>query len=202
VNNRITFAKTFAGQTEAYDGFDGGISARFGRLTANAGFSTGRSTTDNCELLYDSPQKRFCHVRPPFLFDVRGSWAYQLPMDFTVSSTFQSQPAPQILATATVTNAQIIPSLGRPLSGGVRTVNVELIEPGTSYGERMNMMDLRVAKTFRYRGTVTIQPQFDLFNVFNGNPVLFQNNTYGPEWLRPTTILIPRFAKLGVQIKF
>jgi hypothetical protein len=201
VDNQVTFTEKFGKETDVYNGVDAGVTARFGRLTANAGLSTGRTETNNCAAIVDSPQKRFCDVSPPFLFDYRGFWSYTLPWEFIVSGTFQSQPPPQILATATVTAAQILPSLGRPLAGGVRTVSVELIEPGTLYGERMNMMDLRFAKTFR-SGRVSVQPQFDLFNVFNANSVLFQNNTFGPEWLRPTTILTPRFAKVGVQIKF
>jgi len=150
----------------------------------------------------DSPQIRFCNVRPPFLLDVRGNASYKLPGDFLISGTFQSQPPPNILANATIPTAQVLPGLGRNLAGGVKTVTVALVEPGTLYGERMNEMDFRVAKTFRAAHGVSIQPQFDLFNVLNANPVVLLNNTFGPEWQRPTTILTPRFVKFGLQIKF
>ena len=33
-----------------------------------------------------------------------------------------------------------------------------------------------------------MQARVDLFNVFNANPVLAQNNTYGTSWLRPTNL--------------
>jgi hypothetical protein len=50
----------------------------------------------------------------------------------------------------------------------------------------------------------------DLFNAFNGNPVLVQSNTYGTTtgatsgsaWLRPQAILPARIVKFGVQVNF
>jgi hypothetical protein len=47
-----------------------------------------------------------------------------------------------------------------------------------------------------------VQAQFDLYNLFNDNPVIAMNNTYGPSWQRPTVIQVGRLAKFGVQLNF
>jgi hypothetical protein len=41
-----------------------------------------------------------------------------------------------------------------------------------------------------------------MYNLFNANPVLALNNTFGPQWQRPTQILQGRLLKFGVQVDF
>ena len=43
---------------------------------------------------------------------------------------------------------------------------------------------------------------FDLYNLFNSNPILGYNQTYGAAWLRPTQILQPRFVRFNVTVDF
>jgi hypothetical protein len=93
------------------------------------------------------------------------------------------------------------PSLGRNLSGGARNVTVNLIAPGSDYGERVNQLDLRLAKLLRFARTRTTLSA-DIYNIFNGNAVLAQNNTFGPAWQRPSAILSARFIKFNVQFDF
>ena len=78
---------------------------------------------------------------------------------------------------------------------------MSLIASGSRFGDRLNQVDMRLTKTVRVaRGR--IQGQFDLYNVFNANPLLTFNTRYGPAWLAPTNILSGRTAKFGVQIDF
>jgi hypothetical protein len=117
-----------------------------------------------------------------------------------VSGTFQSLPGQQIAANYVATNAEVAPSLGRPLSGGANNVTVAILEPGSMYGERRNQLDLRVAKVLRFsqmRTTLGI----DIANATNANPVLTQSPAYAT-WLRPQTILTARFVKLSAQLNF
>jgi len=108
-----------------------------------------------------------------------------------------------ILANATYTNAQIAPSLGRNLAAGANgTVSVSLIAPGTVFGDRLNQVDYRIAKTFKFNQNRRIQGIIDIYNLLNGSAVITQNNTYGSAWLRPTQILQARLVKFGVQIDF
>jgi hypothetical protein len=44
---------------------------------------------------------------------------------------------------------------------------------------------------------VRIQPMLDVYNALNAAPVLAYNNTFGPEWLRPTDVLQGRLVKVG-----
>jgi len=92
-------------------------------------------------------------------------------------------------------------TLGRPLSGGAANVTVNLIAPGTQYGDRVNQVDLRIGKLLhlaRMRETISL----DLYNALNVSSILAQNNTFGTSWLRPLQIMPPRFAKISLQLDF
>jgi len=85
-----------------------------------------------------------------------------------------------------------------------QTITVNLIEPGTLYGDRANQLDLRFAKNLRFGGTRT-NIGVDVFNILNSNPVLTYNQTYSPTtgtWLRPTSVLQPRYMKISAQVNF
>ena len=110
----------------------------------------------------DDPNPRFCHLQTPFLTNLMGLIGYTIrPIDVQVGATFQSKPlqgvnvpgiaSQSLAANYVVSNALIAPSLGRNLSGGTANVTVNLVEPGTLYGDRVNQLDLRVAKRFYVR---------------------------------------------------
>ena len=100
-------------------------------------------------------------------------------------------------------NSAVAPSLGRDLSGNAANVTVNLVAPGTMYGDRINQLDLRVAKTLRYRRSRTLIA-LDIYNALNSSAVLTYNNTFVPggPWLQPLTILTPRFLKITAEIDF
>ena len=121
-------------------------------------------------------------------------------IDVQLSASFQSQPGRQIWANYTATNAIIAPSLGRNLSGGESNIAVNIIEPGTMYGDRLNQLDLRFGKILRYGGTRT-NVSLDVYNALNSNAVARFNQAYAT-WQRPQEILNHRFAKLVLQFSF
>jgi hypothetical protein len=170
-------------------------------LLVQGGTSTGRTALDTCSVV-DSPQElRFCDTTPPFQTQAKVLGIVPLPWwGFQTALTYQSVPGPQITASYAAPAASVT-GLGRPLAGGVRTVTVPLVAPGTMYGERLNQVDLRVTRLFRVAGT-RVEPQLDLYNLFNANAVLTQNNTYGAAWQNVTMFLKGRLVKVGLQVTF
>lgn len=218
INNLVAQASEFGTQREVYDGLDLGVTARIPRgVTLAGGLNTGRTRTNNCymvsrpDLTYPgtaagvtSPRANaFCDVKPPFLTQVKGYAVYPLPWwGLQASGTFQSLPGPMITASYVAQNRDIVPTLGRNLSAGsTATVLVDLIPPGTMYGERLYQTDLRVTKVFMF-GNKRLQGMFDMYNVSNANPVLTLNTRHGAAWLRPLSILNGRLFKFGAQINF
>jgi hypothetical protein len=215
-NNVISVAPQLQ---DVYDGIDLTANVRLPRgIVLQGGVSTGRERTNDCFELNDlsltftaatagaaSPRtSAFCDVRPPFQPNLKFLAIYPLPWwGLQASAAFQSLPGPQITASETVTNAQIAPSLGRNLSTGVNgTATLDLIAPGTMYGDRLNQLDLRGAKSLKVGPRLRIQGMVDLYNALNASPVISQNNTYGSAWERPTLILQPRLVKFSVQLNF
>ena len=207
VNNYFTFADNYGKQLEYWHGVDLSANTRLARgILLQGGISTGRTVTDNCEVLAKLPELGtaglpYCRQTTNFLTQVKAIGSYTLPkIDVQVSGTLQSNPGPVIAANYVAANAIIQPSLGRPLSGNAANATVNLVAPGTLYGERSNQVDLRISKLLNMRGTRT-QLSLDVFNLMNANAVLTQNNNYAT-WQRPQVIMYARFIKLGVQMDF
>jgi hypothetical protein len=214
VDNYVTFADDFGGQYEHWNGVDINVNARVrGGALLRGGMSTGRTTTDTCNIVRSNPDVAvtttigtvqsvdMCQVQTPFLTQVKFLGTYPVPkigVDF--AATFQSIPGPLIQSNFIATNAMVQPSLGRPLSGGAANTTVNIVQPGTLYGERLNQLDLRFTKNFRF-GRERVRISLDIYNAFNGNYVRTVNANYA-SWLTPTGILDPRLFKLSGQFDF
>jgi hypothetical protein len=221
---QVQRASNFGDVSDVYTGYDVNLNARLPRGgVVSGGVSAGHEVTDICQVagqagvsyaavagvlastagtitaLVASPSTLYCHVSPPFQADVKGFATYPLPwFGLTASATLQNRPGPQITASYTVNSTQV-QNLGRALGTG--TAAAALIAPGTMYGARVTQVDVRFGKIFKVnRGRA--QGTVDVFNLFNSNGILAQNNTYGPSWLSPTQILQGRLIKLGVQFDF
>lgn len=231
VNNFVTFAKNYGNQTDVYQGVDLSVNMRLPHgVLLQGGTSTGHEVFDNCDVVgkvdnltggpvdiqtaglgtplvtningLASPSTLYCHVSPPFQTQAKVTAAYPLPWKMNVSAAFQSVPGRQITASLAVPGSQIAPSLGRNLAAGPNaTAIVQLIAPGAVFGDRLNQFDIRLSKTIQV-GQTRIQPQVNVFNLFNAGPVLGYNTTYGPNWLNSTSTLIGRMVKFGAQLDF
>jgi len=152
-----------------------------------------------------STPKQYCHVTSGFLTQFRGLSSYSVPkIDVEIGATFQSKPGAQLAANYPVPAAVIAQSLGRAPAGNVPNVTVNMVFPGTLYGDRINELDLRVAKVFRF-GATKAKVQVDFYNLTNASPVLTYNQTYSPAstaWLTPTSVLAARVAKIGATFDF
>jgi hypothetical protein len=175
------------------------------------GLSTGRTSTDNCEIVARLPEliataisatpQSHCHVDTPFLTQFKGLASYTFPrIDVQVSGAVQSVPGPLVAANFNVPAAVVAQTLGRPPAGGAPNLQVNLVDPGSMYGERMNQVDLRVGKRLRYGRTSSLL-SVDVYNVLNSNAVLLESNAYAI-FRRPQAILLARFAKVSLQFDF
>jgi hypothetical protein len=114
---------------------------------------------------------------------------------------FQSNPGANYGANRTYTLAEIQPSLGRPLSGGVTAVVLPLVTPLSVFGPRINQFDLRGTKIFRI-DNLRIQANVDAYNLFNSNTPVTLFGTYNARWGQPTQVLDGRLVKFSVQVDF
>ena len=103
--------------------------------------------------------------------------SYTLPkIDVQIAGTVRSDQGDTLAANWAAPNAVIAPSLGR-LSNNAPTATVNLIEPGTLYGDRLNEVDFRFAKILRFGRTRT-NVGLDIYNITNSAPVLTYNQTF------------------------
>jgi hypothetical protein len=215
VNNYITFADNFGGLIEHWNGFDATVNLRLpSAIVLQGGLSAGRTSTDSCAIVTNylgaitaaSPigavqSTEMCKLQTPFLTQVKLLGTYTVPkVAVRVAATFQSFPGPLIAANYVAGNAQVQPSLGRPLSGGAANVTLNLVAPGTLYADRINELDLRLSKLLRV-GRVRASANVDLANALNTNGVLVQNNSFAT-WQVPQNIVNARLFKISVQFDF
>jgi hypothetical protein len=205
-------AGDYGTQQDKWQGLDLTINARpRGGVILMGGLSAGKAVTDNCEILAKVPESAplgvpFCHREGAWRKQVKFVSSYTIPrFDVQVSAAFQSQEAPTILASYSATNAQVKSSLGRDLSANAQTIVVDLVEPGSINGDRLNQLDLRFGKVFRARNVRSLI-SFDLYNTLNTNAALTENtfyrNTTASGWRIPTSILTARFFKISAQLNF
>jgi len=82
-------------------------------------------------------------------------------------------------------------------------LNVPLVPPGTEYAERVNQLDVSLAKWFQV-GKTRIQGQLDIFNALNRGDVLSMRslNYLTPSYMQPSSVLQGRIFRLATQFKF
>ena len=160
-----------------------------------------------------------CAFTEPWQTQARALVSYTLPKaDVLVSAIVRSQPNAQPAATTVATNggsriatynltpAQYLAATGVPLRAGLAQPSVNLLAPGAVYGDRINVMDLRVGKVLRIRGK-RLNLGFDLYNLFNANSAttyetVFDVPTVGARWLQPATVLNSRATRFNAQFDF
>jgi hypothetical protein len=201
-SNYEVYATNFGSDVRYFHAVDVNLRGQLRDVTFRVSTTTGRQVTDTCEVIYDSPSLRNCHVALPFQMTFSGLTAYTIrKVDVQVSAVLRSSPGSQISANNVYTSAQVAQSLGRPLSGGTANVTINLLDPGQMYRDRINLVDFRFAKTLRFGGK-RLNVGLDVFNALNTNVVLNSNNTYGAAWLTPTSVQVARQMQLSAKFDF
>ena len=180
VNNLVADSGTYGRWYQYFHGIDVTLNVRVGQnFTFMASASTGQTVAKNCDVRAHLPElattttgtrafgaglatspvtpvSPYCHVASGFLTQFKGFSSYVIPkIESQVAATFQSKPGPMLAANYAAPNSVVAPSLGRNLSGNAANVTVNLVPPGTMYGDRINQLDLRVAKVLRRGGSQT-----------------------------------------------
>jgi len=224
IQDRYTFASDYGDWTNYWHGVDATVNARLQRgLTLQIGSSTGRSVADNCDIVAKVPEllnnaltnpssfvtTRYqpagsCHKVELWQTQVRGLAAYTIPkIDVLVSSIIRSQPNVMF---GGGTGTQAVPegnSTGLSALYPTPQGQVNLLQPGTVYGERINQVDMRFGKILNV-GSTRANIAVDLLNLFNANTPTSYQQIYGDgtQYLQPLSILNPRFARFNVTVDF
>ena len=219
-DNYTTLDSNYGGWSQVADSFNLNVTARMRNgLMLQGGFNTGQSGNDYCgvrsaipewtvappAILNQAPTNPWCDTSSGWVTRATALGSYTIPkIDVQVAGTLRSDQGSPLAANWTAPNSATV-GLNRPFAGiGGQTITVNLIEPGTLYGDRVTQIDMRFAKILRFgrtRSTVGI----DLYNITNSAAVLTYNQTFVPTtdtWLRPNSVLQPRFLKFSAQVDF
>ncbi len=225
VNNVIKDAAQFGKQQYHWDGFDVSLDARLRNgLFLQGGVSSGKDLYDFCDVVDDVPEALsqvaaaqattaplyvgasvpagYCRQETPFLTQWKGLASYTLPWyGIRVSGTFQSLYGPPIVATNIYNNTNRLTqtTLPRPFTLNQATVNV--FEPVSEYGDRLNQIDLRLTKIVNL-GKGRLDLNVDFYNAFNSDAILTELGAFGPAWRVPATVIQPRFVKFAARYDF
>jgi len=219
--NKITLAKNYGTQTQHFNGVDISVNGRMPNgIFFQGGTSTGRTSFNNCDIMNAVPESQFesnnffspnffttmprdfCKQSGTFLTQAKGYVSYTIPkVDVNVAGTIQSLPGVPVEARLV---APFLPNVGG-LQGIPGFANFHVLEPGQQYGERLNQIDLRIAKLFRVNTTRTMV-SLDIYNLLNADTVTAQNNNYTVgatiPWQQASSIVTARFIKIGAQFDF
>jgi hypothetical protein len=232
-SNLIFPTSAYGSQYQHYNGFLANLSARMHGLTFQGGLNTGKTVQDNCAIRSQFPDLNvpgfdvssgppvnslnpYCHIDTGFLTRVTGFGSYIIPkIDVQFSGTFRSDPGQTLQANVFTFSPGAFGGPGNQFlasSTGFFNSNqfafVNVLTPGSMYGDRINEVDLSVAKILKFGRTRT-RVGIDVYNVTNSSAVLAYNTSYAPPgttgagaWLAPQQVLTGRYAKLTVQFDF
>jgi hypothetical protein len=208
-------------------------------VRVSGGTSTGQRTVDTCGLLVGGGaptgqllmegRERDCDRARNYQTNLRGTATYTIPwVDVLLSSTFSGRPGVQINANYTVDIPSLVwgpnsqdrtgTTLAPPAVGAAaQTVTQNLLSNDT-YGERIILVDLKLAKNIRFSGK-RVNIGFDVFNVFNSDAALgycatFPNPAQNIEgcgtaaagtlrpWRNVDSITTPRYGRFQISFDF
>jgi hypothetical protein len=201
--------------TRVYNGFELSVNSRFPRGFAFGSITSERTAVNECMDLENSNPNyiigassygnRFCNRVPPFRVLYKGSAAYRLPYEIQLAGSFQARPGIPLNAEYAVTSAVA----GRPLTGGISTIGVQLIDPTTTFYSYVFTNDFRISRLFRYN-RYRIQGFVEIFNLVNDSTIFTRIETFNPAptaaspqlWYNPIDLVQSRRFQFGFQVDF
>ena len=209
-----------------WDGFWVGANGRLPKsVNVGGGIDFGKQVDDHCFTVDAPNQPRdvtgssgaltwngflqsgngMCHVETTWMdnLDFRFHGSVPIKGGFNGSFIFRNTPGAKQDASLTVaaTSANISFVNGRAASTLTTPQTVSIRTPNSEFGARFNQLDLAINKTVGL-GWGKLRLAFDLYNALNSNSIQNVTTTYGTRWLRPTTFLDPRLARVTAAIQF
>lgn len=181
-----------------YDGFELKAEKRFANGgTVLGGFTAGRNRGNNAAGDLNNPNVLINSIGAvgydsTYQFTLAGNW--MLPLGMMFSGSVRTATGQPLTRNYTVTRT-IVPNLTQV------TQSVNLVPRGEYRLKNNNLVDLRLAKIFKVKGT-RLEAIADLYNIFNSNATVSEVTTVGPSLGTPSEILQARFLRLGIQMRF
>jgi hypothetical protein len=122
-----------------------------------------------------------------------------LPYEIQLAGSFQARPGIPLGAEWTVDSATSVASGGVPLTGGVSSISVDLIDPTTTFYDYVYTNDMTFSRIFRVNRT-RIRGFVEMFNILNLSTIYTRNETFGPQWYNPIDLVQSRRFQFGAQI--
>jgi hypothetical protein len=228
---RVTNAKEFENENgntalpqRYWDGFTIGAAGRLPyEIRLGGGLDMGRNVDDHCFTVdvpnqprdvtgssggttwnsFNSTGDGACRVVTSWknTMDFRMNGSVPFKGGFTGSFILRNTVGDTQNATITASAANITFKNGRAANTLTAAQSVNLITPNSKFGKRFNQLDLSLSKNTNI-GWGRLRLAFDLYNALNSNSIQNSVSAYSSIWLRPTTFLDPRLARVTAAIQF
>jgi TonB dependent receptor/Carboxypeptidase regulatory-like domain len=129
----------------------------------------------------------------------RLSGIYHAPWDVIVAGSLIANSGYPYISTFSVTPA-VAAAAGVTLTRASQTVM--LSQRGDERLDAVKLVDLRLSRAFRLPSSRRIEPQFDIYNLFNSAVADAITTGVGGSYLYPSSILSPRIMKVGIAVNF
>ena len=206
----VDLVDTTADRSQArysFNGFEATFKARlpFGG-NMFGGWSAGQTINVTCANLSDPNSLHNCDhslLDIPFRHSFKLAGSITLPLGLVAGTSIVSNAGSLLGSNVPDPTLGVFWAVPANLFPGGRTqsVTMRLDVPGTRYLERWNQVDVNLRRTFRV-GNIRVDPGIDVYNLFNGNPVLTENQNFGSSLGRPLKVLQARLMRLTTQISF
>ena len=161
-------------------------------------YNTGTSDDLNNPNLDIDRRDAVLDLDSTYMFKLSGS--YKLPKGLTASLNFQHYTGYPYLPTMLYRNG--VDASGSTVPLNQNSVTVALAVPGEKRLDAVNLMNLRFGYEKNIGERFKLKPALDLYNIANSNTVTAVIATYGPNYLKPSTILGQRLVKFGMRVDF
>ncbi|HEX3703906.1 MAG TPA: TonB-dependent receptor [Vicinamibacterales bacterium] len=201
VRNVVT---TIPSLLQTYNGVEVQANTRLRKATLFGGITIGRDRGDQDGTLLGSasdlnnPNNLINNngaIGYDSTYQIRGGFSYRLPADVMFAGSIREATGLPQSRTYVITTS-IVPGLTQV------TQNVKAAPNGEFRYPWVNLVDLRLSKSFKTGGNTRFEPTVDLFNVFNNNAITNANTTIGSSLGRPSAIVMGRLLRVGGRISF